>query len=100
MSTPRTVRFPDALFQAIEIRAKQAGYASLSDYIKGLARYDLIVQGEHEVTLPWGRLSLTEQDKVDERLLGLTKRGKGERGQLLRRLLEEVRDPGKIAEAL
>ncbi|WP_038164863.1 hypothetical protein [Verrucomicrobium sp. BvORR106] len=100
MSKPRTVRFPEALGEALEIRAKQLGYASLSDYIKALVRYDLTVQGPHEATLPWSKLSPSEQDKIDENLLALTKRGKGVRGQLLAHILERVKDPSKIADGL
>ena len=36
----------------------------------------------------------------DAHLLTLTKRGAGERGQLLEHILERVRDPAKVAEGL
>jgi hypothetical protein len=100
MSTPRSVRFPQALAEAFEIRAKLLGYKSGADYMKGLLRYDLVVQGDHHLTLPWSRLPLAEQDAIDEHLLKLTRQGKGERGQLLERILERVKELEKVADGL
>jgi len=87
-SPTRTLRLPPDLADAAEIRAQALGYPNWTAYVKGLIRYDLLVQGEHTLTRPWADLPLTQQDKIDANLLSLTRRGKGERGQFLKHLLE------------
>lgn len=89
-STPRTLKLPPALDEAADLLAKQCGYGSRNALIKGLLRYACLVQGEHTLTLPWSKLPLPEQDKIDEHLLTLAKRGVGERGQLLTHIMERV----------
>lgn len=86
-SASRSLKLPPDLAEVAELRAKQLGYPSWNAYVKGLIRYDAMVQGSHDVTLPLSRLSPVEQDKIDARLLDNTKRGVGERGQFLKRLL-------------
>ncbi len=80
------------------IRQKALGYRSASAYLKGLARYDLLVQGRHEVTLPMSNLPDVDQDNIDSQLLDVTRRGIGERGQLLTRLIERVKAAGQPLE--
>lgn len=89
-SHTRSIKLPPDLAEAIEIRAKQAGYASTNAYVKGLLRYDLLVQGDHSVTLPISQSRPEEQDEVDAKLLRLTKAGKGERGQLLSHIVRKI----------
>lgn len=100
MSHPRSVRFPDSLAQAAEKRAVSLGYPNWAAYIKGLVRYDLLVQGDHPVTVPMAVLPPVKQDAVDDHLLILTKKGLGERGQLLKRILERVKDPARVGNVL
>lgn len=97
-----TVRTPHRLLDALTSRAEALGYETLTAYFLGLARYDLMVQGEHVLTEPWSHLSLSKQDAIDERLAALTEQGKGERGQLLARLIERAKTPDStgIADAL
>lgn len=78
---------PD-LETAIKIRAKALGYSSVSAYLKGLVRYDMMVQGPHTLTLPYATLPLAEQDAIDAKMLKLSEAGVGERGQLLKRLID------------
>jgi hypothetical protein len=99
-SKPVTVKLPPDLAEACEVRAEALGYASLSAYLKGLVRYDLLVQGGHAVTLPIAQMRPEKQDAVDAKLLRLTQAGVGERGQLLTRIVEKVQNPAKIGEAL
>ena len=77
---------PD-LDSAIRERAKALGYRSVGAYLKGLIRYDMMVQGPHSLTLPWAELPLDKQDEIDAKMLRLTKDGIGERGQLLKRIV-------------
>lgn len=84
----RSLKLSPDLDDAIERRAKTLGYPSLSAYLKGLARYDLLCQGPHTMTQPWASLPLVEQDKIDAKLCDLSKKGVGERGQLLKRIVE------------
>ena len=89
-SQTRSIKIPADLAEAAELRAKQLGYPSWGAYVKGLMRYDMLVQGKHDITLPMAQLPLAEQDKVDAKLLEATKKGVGERGVLLQRMLERM----------
>lgn len=89
-SHTRSTKLPASLAEAAELRAKALGYPSWNAYIKGLIRYDLLVQGDHTITLPWARCPLDVQDQVDNKLLALTEKGKGERGQLLKRIMTKA----------
>jgi hypothetical protein len=99
-SKNRSTKLPPDLADAAELRAKALGYASWSAYIKGLIRYDLVVQGPHTLTLPWSHQPPGGQDEIDAHLLKLTRRGAGERGQLLEHILERVKEPTKVVEGL
>jgi hypothetical protein len=96
-SKNRSTKLPPDLADAAELRAKALGYASWSAYVKALIRYDLLIQGRHTLTLPWSHQPPEKQDEIDAHLLRLTKRGEGERGQLLEHILERVKDPAKVA---
>lgn len=87
-SITRSTKLPADLADVAEARAKALGYPSWNAYIKGLIRYDALCQGEHTITLPWAQLPLAEQDKIDAKLLKYTRHGVGERGQLLKRLID------------
>ena len=87
-SNPVSIKLPATLREVSDLRAKQLGYASWGAYIKGLIRYDAMVQGDHPVTLPFAGMSAPEQDAIDAKLLENTQRGIGERGQFLARLMQ------------
>lgn len=89
-SRTRSTKFPPDLAEVAERRAKALGYPSWNAYLKGLIRYDALVQGPHSITLPISSKPLAEQDAFDAKLLEITKRGVGERGQLLKRLIERA----------
>lgn len=83
----RSLKLPGNLAEVAELRAKQLGYPSWNAYVKGLIRYDAMVQGKHDITLPFATLPLPQQDALDAKLLENTQRGVGVRGQFLKRLL-------------
>ena len=85
-----SIKLSPDLDEAVKLRAKNLGYASLSAYIKGLMRYDLMVQGQHVITRPYSHLRLEEQDQIDGKLLGLTKTGVGVRGNWLEATMREI----------
>jgi hypothetical protein len=87
-SKTRSIKLPEDLAKVAEHRAKALGYASYSAYLKGLIRYDALVQGPHQISLPWSQLPLDEQDKVDAELLKLCQDGVGKRGQYLKRVID------------
>jgi hypothetical protein len=93
-SQTRSTKLPASLAEAAEHRAQALGYPSWNAYIKGLIRYDCLVQGAHTITLPWAASSLDQQDRIDIRLLELTQRGVGQRGQLLTRLIQRIQTEG------
>src|SRR5439155_840264 len=41
------VTFPSEIWRLVDVRWKELGYRSLSAYITGLIRYDLLVSGPH-----------------------------------------------------
>ncbi len=98
-SHTRSTKLPGDLAEAAELRARQLGYASWNAYIKGLIRYDLLVQGPHTATLPMSQLRPEEQDKVDAELLQRAKTGIGARGQLLENIIQRIAGADK-AEAV
>lgn len=87
-----TIKTSPDLDAAVKARAEALGYPSISAYYKGLARYDMLVQGPHPMTLPWAHLSMAKQDEIDAKVLRLTQTGVGERGQLLRRIMGRRKD--------
>lgn len=87
-SKTRSIKLPADLCDVAEDRAKKLGYPSYNAYIKGLIRYDALCQGPHTITLPWASLPLAEQDKIDAKLLKCTHAGVGQRGQLLKRIVQ------------
>ena len=44
---PERITFPARIWQLVDLRWDELGYASLSAYITGLIRYDLLVGGPH-----------------------------------------------------
>ena len=89
-SKTRSTKLPHDLADAAEMRSQQLGYPSWNAYIKGLIRYDLMVQGGHSVTLPIGRMRPEEQDKIDTELFERTREGKGIRGQWLENAIRRI----------
>ena len=64
----RSLKLSPDLDEAIERRAKALGYASLSAYLKALARYDCLCRSRHGVTKNWADLTPVQQDDLDARL--------------------------------
>ena len=91
-SSPLSLKLPPDLAETAKLRAKQLKYPSVNAYLKGLIRYDALVQGEHSITLPIAALPGSEQDVMDAKLLQNTKNGVGERGQFLTKLLGKLKD--------
>ena len=89
-------KLPPLLNDAVLIRWTRLRYQSLSAYIIGLIRFDLMVQGEHPVSLPIAQSRAEERDKVDAELLEITKSGIGIRGSYIGGLLKDI-SKGKFA---
>lgn len=75
----KTYKIGPDLDDAAELRAKEIGYPSGAAYLKALLRYDVLCRATHSVTVPWSQLPLSEQDKIDKKLLERAKQGKGMR---------------------
>ncbi len=87
-SKPRSVKLSPDLATVADHRAKALGYPSWGAYVKGLIRYDALVQGPHQISLPWAQLPLNEQDKIDAELVEMCQDGVGKRGQYLKRVID------------
>lgn len=91
MASPlKQFRISGHLDHAIALRWVALGYKTEADYFKGLARYDLLVQGEHVITKEWSELSSAEQEAIDRVLSELAEAGISVRGELLGRIVERV----------
>lgn len=90
-SQSRSLKLSPDLADIAELRAQQLGYPSWNAYVKGLIRYDAMVNGPHSVTLPIAQMPPKAQDEMDAKLLENTKRGVAERGQFLARLLKRTK---------
>jgi hypothetical protein len=97
-SFARSLKLPADLAEAAERRSKQLGYPSWNAYAKGLIRYDLMVNGSHDITLPMATVPLDEQAKIDSHLLDLVKKGVAQRGQFLKYFLERREKNGSSGE--
>ena len=86
----KSLKLSEDLQDLSELRAKQLGYPSWSAYIKGLIRYDTMVNGPHQITQPLSPLPLAEQDSIDSKLLDNAKRGISQRGQYLKLLIDRT----------
>ena len=62
----------------------------MNAYMVGLARYDLMVCGEHAVTAAIARMAPDEQDHIDDFLFELNRRNLKIRGSFLHRLIDDV----------
>jgi hypothetical protein len=49
---PERITFPARIWPLVDLRWEELGYASLSAYITGLVRYDLLVGGPHRTRMP------------------------------------------------
>lgn len=71
-----------------ESRAKEAGYLNENAFLVGLARYDLMVRGKHSVTSAISRMTVGEQDDIDDFLFELNRRNLNVRGSFFQRLIK------------
>jgi len=94
-SVPETTKYSPPLHEAGEKRWKALGYRTKADYRRGLARFDLLVQGLHPVTLAIAQMPVAEQDRIDAELLELTKKGVGNRGELFTHIIANIVKLGK-----
>ncbi|MEN3940708.1 hypothetical protein WJU23_05385 [Prosthecobacter sp. SYSU 5D2] len=76
-STFKALKMPPDLAEIAEIRAEALGYPSWAAYVKGLIRHDAGCLARHGITVPWSKMALTIQDKLDALLLWRVKKGKG-----------------------
>jgi hypothetical protein len=81
------VTFPFEIWRLVDVRWKELGYRSLSAYITGLIRYDLLVSGPHSSITADCRSKL--QRKLTRKTLADRRKGR-RRKILLDHLIEEV----------
>lgn len=89
-SVTKSLKLPPWLAEAAEYRVKALKYQAFNAYVTGLIRYDLMVQGDHSITLPIAQSHPEERDKIDAELLELTKLGHAIRGSFLKMLLRRI----------
>jgi hypothetical protein len=81
------VTFPFDIWRLFDVRWQELGYPSVSAYLTGLIRYDLLVGGPHSSTTADPRSKL--QRKLTRKTLAAHRRG-GRRKLLLDHLIEEA----------
>lgn len=88
-SQTRSIKIPAVLLEAGMMRAKALGYDSWGAWVKGLMRYDMEIQGPHDRSLAWSKMTPEEQAALDANLMEYTKAGVGRRGTLLRHIVKD-----------
>lgn len=107
-STPTTFRLPLTLKEAASARAKEAGYTSVSEYVLGLLRFDLLTRKPHVTTANLSTLSRSEQDKVDTEIATMFETGETLGGTWFQHKVEDavkaanapLPEPSKLAKEL
>lgn len=88
-SKSKTVRYPLPIDERMSIRAKEAGYDSVSEWLVGLARYDMAIRRPHVFTAELSRLPRSEQDRVDDEIARSYDSGESMGGVWLEHKIEE-----------
>lgn len=70
MKSLRAFRVHHDLSTALELRARELGYPSVSALILALCRKDIYEREEHGKAQQWTALSWDKQDRIDGELLG------------------------------
>ncbi len=83
-------RITAGLRAEVEKRAMEENYASLSDYIIGLIRYDLAIRKPHTLTAPLSREDDTTQAQFERDILSAFKKGGNVKGSLLDHMVEQI----------
>lgn len=91
------VTFPFDIWRLVDVRWQELGYPSVSAYLTGLIRYDLLVGGPHSSTTADPRSKL--QRKLTRKTLAARRKG-GRRKILLDHLIEEAEGHPVPQEAL
>lgn len=86
-ATPERVTFPPGIWPLVDSRWRELNYRSLSAYLTGLIRYDLLVGGPHASTTADCRSKL--QRRLTRKTLADRRRGR-RRKILLDHLIEEA----------
>lgn len=95
-STTAKFRLPTALAESVRQRVAEAGYETLSEYILGLVRYDLLTRKGHPATAGIADLSRAEQDKIDDEIAAMFTSGETLGGSWFEaRMREAVEASGK-----
>lgn len=89
-STAAKYRLPTALEESARARCKEAGYDSLSEYVLGLIRYDLLTRKPHVTTSGVAKLSRAEQDKIDDEIATMFASGESLGGSWFEARLKEA----------
>jgi len=76
-----TLRLPCVFMEILQERARQLGYRSLTGYIVGLIRYDLMIGKDHPATVEISRQAQEEQDAIDDELVRMYQSGESLKGQ-------------------
>jgi len=70
-STAEKFRLPTALKEIVKARVPEAGYDTMSEYVLGLIRYDLLTRKPHPATAGIADLKRSEQDKIDDEIVAM-----------------------------
>lgn len=97
-SNPARFRLPTALAECTRLRVKEAGYESLSEYILGLVRYDLMTRKPHAATAGIASLLRMEQDKIDDEIAALFTKGETLGGSWFEARLQAAVEASKCPE--
>jgi len=89
-STMFSLRLPVVILDAVKKRAKQLGYQSLTAYIVGLIRYDLMIGKDHPATVEIARQREEDQDAIDDELVRMYEKGESLKGQYFENTIRDA----------
>jgi len=89
-SVSQTTRYPEPIHSRAVKRAKELGYENVSEYLVGLALYDLAVNKPHNMTAGFARLTRTQQDKIVDAITEAYDKVESSGGSWLTHQLEEA----------
>lgn len=104
-SQTRSIKLSPDLMELLQLRSDELGYTSINACIKGLVRFDAMVQQPHFTTLPMSQMKAEAQDKIDAELLDAVKSKTAVRGSFMAGLIKDImkgkfETPEEVGEAI
>lgn len=84
-----TLRIPAILHEA-GVEMSKEEYQNFNEFMVGLLRYAIAIHKPHLVTAEIARLSLAEQDLIDDEIVKMYREGRSNKGQWIQHIVEQA----------